>query len=147
MNESDREKSLERFVDRVLREQPLQSAPSTLAQRVFAEIQRRESLGWWQKGFQAWPPSARIAFAVASVALIAFAIEVPAWLTQVVDLEMPSSVSRGLALWHALMTIGSSISNSIPAQWIYAILGAIAMLYAACFGAGAAAYRALVATR
>jgi hypothetical protein len=52
-----------------------------------------------------------------------------------------------LALWQALMTIGSSISNSIPAQWTYAVLGVIAVMYATCFGAGAAAYRALLDNR
>jgi hypothetical protein len=43
MTDLDQEKSLERFVDRVLREQPLQSAPSSLAARVLAEIEQREA--------------------------------------------------------------------------------------------------------
>ena len=147
MNELDREKSLERFVDRVLRDQPLQRAPNTLAARVFAEIERREALAWWQSGFQAWPAFARLVFALASLALIAFAVEVPQWLMSTIDFDMPLGVSRGLALWQALMTVGSSLANGIPAQWIYAIFGTIAMMYAVCFGAGAAAYRTLVESR
>jgi hypothetical protein len=147
MNEIDREKSLERFVDRVLRDQPLQKAPHTLATRVFAEIERREAMSWWQIGFHAWPSSVRVLFAVASLALVAFAIEAPEWLSATVDLDMPASVSRGLALWQAVMTIGSSLAHGIPGQWVYAILGTIAVMYAVCFGAGAAAYRALVVSR
>jgi hypothetical protein len=143
MSETDREKALERLLDRVLREQPLQRAPSTLAARVFAEIERREALTWWRSGFSAWPAPARMAFALTSLALVAFAIELPAWLLDTIDpqLPMPIGVSRGFTLWQALTTIGSAIANSIPAQWVYAILGSIAMLYAICFGAGAAAYR------
>lgn len=147
MNELDREKSLERFVDRVLREQPLQKAPHTLAARVFAQIERREALAWWQIGFHAWPSYVRVLFAVTSLALVAFAIEAPEWLSATIDLDMPVGVSRGLALWQALVTIGSSIANGIPGQWVYAILGTIAVMYAVCFGAGAAAYRALVVSR
>ena len=147
MNELDREKSLERFVDRVLRDQPLQKAPSTLSARVFAEIERREALAWWQVGFHAWPAFARVLFAAASLALIAFAIEAPEWLMATIDLDMPIGVSRGLSLLQALMTIGSSIANGIPGQWVYVILGTIAVMYAVCFSAGAAAYRTLVASR
>ena len=147
MNESDRDKMLERLVDQVLREQPLQSAPHTLEQRVFAEIQRRAALAWWQQGFNTWPAAARVLFALASLALVAFAVEVPAWLASAVDMELPMGISRGLALWHALTTIGSSLADSIPMQWAYAIFGLIAVLYAVCFGAGAAAYRALVQAR
>lgn len=147
MNELDREKSLERYVDRLLRDQPLQKAPSTLAARVFAEIERREALAWWQSGFNAWPSVARLLFAMASLALIAVAVEAPEWLVKTIDLDMPVGVSRGLTLWQAAMTIGHSIANSIPGQWLYAVLGTIAVMYAVCFSAGAAAYRALVVSR
>jgi hypothetical protein len=146
MNQIDREKRLERFVGQVLREQPLLSAPASLEDKVFAKIARQESAGW-QRGFQAWPALARLGFALASVALIAFAIELPAWLSSTIDLDTPVGISRGLALLHALKTIGSSLSSGIPTLWVYAILSSIAALYAVCFGVGAAAYRALVPAR
>lgn len=147
MNEIDREKRLERFVDRVLREQPSLSAPRSLQDNVFAEIARRQASAWWQRGFAAWPASARIAFAIASFALVAFAIEVPAWLAGTIDVDTPVGISRGIALLHALQTIGSSLTSGVPAFWMYTILGSIAALYAVCFGVGAAAYRALVPAR
>ena len=146
MNELDREKKLERFVDEVLREQPLLTAPANLHDKVFAKLALQEA-SVWQRGFEAWPAIARIAFALASLALVAFAVEVPAWLASVVDLDTPVGVSRGLALLHALKTIGSSLSSGIPTFWVYAILSSIAALYAVCFGVGAAAYRALVPAR
>ena len=146
MNELEREKRLERFVDKVLREQPLLPAPSGLQDKVFARIAAREASAW-QRGFQAWPAFARVVFGLASLALVAFAIEVPAWLAGVIDLDTPVGVSRGLALLHALKTIGSSLSSGIPTFWIYAILSSIAALYALCFGVGAAAYRVLVPAR
>ena len=146
MNEFDQENKLERFVDEVLREQPLLSAPANLQNKVFAKIALQESR-LSQRGFEAWPAIARIAFALTSLALVAFAVELPAWLASVVDLDTPVGVSRGLALLHALKTIGSSISSGIPTVWVYAILSSIAALYAVCFGVGAAAYRALVPAR
>lgn len=147
MNELDHDKKLERFVDQVLREQPLLSAPPHLQDKVFAKIALQEASAWWQRGFAAWPALARVAFALASLALVAFAVEVPAWLASTVDLDTPVGVSRGLALVHALKTIGSSLSSGIPSFWVYAILSSIAALYAVCFGVGAAAYRALVPAR
>lgn len=146
MNERDHDKRLESFVDKVLREQPLLSAPPNLQDKVFASIAREEASAW-QRGFEAWPAFARVAFALASLALIAFAVEVPAWLASAVDLDTPVGVSRGLALVHALKTIGSSLSSGISTFWVYAILSSIAALYAVCFGVGAAAYRALVPAR
>jgi hypothetical protein len=147
MNKIDHEKRLERFVDQVLREQPLLSAPASLHDTVLAKIARQEAGAGWQRGFQAWPALARLGFALASLALIAFAIELPAWLSSTIDLDTPVGISRGLALLHALKTIGSSLSSGIPTLWVYAILSSIAALYAVCFGVGAAAYRALVPAR
>ena len=146
MNERDHDKRLERFVDKVLREQPLLSAPPSLQDKVFARIARQEASAW-QRGFEAWPVLARVAFTLASLALIAFAVEVPAWLASAVDLDTPVGVSRGLALVHALKTIATSLSSGISTFWMYAILSTIAALYAVCFGVGAAAYRALVPAR
>ena len=146
MNEQEHDKRLERFVDKVLREQPMLSAPPSLQDKVFARIARQEAIAW-QRGFEAWPVFARLAFALASLALIAFAVEVPAWLASAIDLDTPVGVSRGLALLHALKTIGSSLSSGISTFWMYAILSSIAALYAVCFGVGAAAYRAFVPAR
>jgi hypothetical protein len=143
MTQPDSEKSLERLVDGVLRQQPLRRAPADFAARVLGEIERRKARPWWQKGFQHWPLIARAGFCAASLVVMAFAIEIPEWLIHLFDSNLPLSVNRGIALWQALITIGTSIANSIPVYWIYGALAVVSVMYATCFGIGAAAYRTL----
>jgi predicted outer membrane lipoprotein len=147
MTEPNPDKSLESLVDRALRDQPLRRAPADLSARVLAAIERREARPWWQKGFQHWPIAARVGFCASSLLAAAFAIEIPMWLMQFLDSNMPLSVNRGIALWQALITAGSSVANSIPMYWIYGGLVVIGTMYATCFGIGAAAYRTLYENR
>lgn len=145
MTQRDPNESLERSIDRLLREQPLRRAPASLAERVLAEIARREARPWWQKGFQAWPAAARVLFCVACLGIVAFAVELPAWLVNALDSSLPQSLSRGIALWKTMVAIGGSISHIAPASWVYGAMALIALLYTAFFGAGIAAYRTLFA--
>lgn len=147
MTRPDSQEALEKFVDRVLREQPLRRAPADLPDRVLAIIEQRAARVWWQMSFNEWPTAARVLFILASIAIGALALEIPTWLMEALDARLPLSFSRGIALWQVMRTTSSSIASSLPMEWIYGIVISLAALYAAFFGVGAAAYRTLVHTR
>jgi hypothetical protein len=134
---------LESLIDKVLCDQPPIRAPEELSVRVFAAIERREMRLRQRKDFRSWPLAARIAFCIVSFGVIAFVIAGSSWLFGVLGSSVPLSVSRELALWQAAVTIGTSLVHSVPAYWFYAAVGAVAAVYVAFFGIGAAAYRTL----
>jgi hypothetical protein len=140
--------SLERFIDKALRDQPLQRAPRDLESKVMAAIAHRATAPWWQSSFRHWPVAARMLFLVASVGFVRLVLEAT---TLIIDPLNPSA--RGAALvaelsWiHGLFaTIGGALS-SLPSWWIYCGLTALGTLYLMLFGASAAAYRTLYASR
>lgn len=147
MTRPDPEEALQKFVDRVLREQPLRRAPADLSNRVLSIIEQRAARAWWQMGFNEWPAIARVLFIVASIAVGAVALEIPAWLMEALDLRFPMGFSRGIALWQVARTVMSSVASSIPMEWVYGAVAGIAALYATFFGVGAAAYRTLYQNR
>ena len=98
MTRPDSEAQLEKFIGRVLSEQPLRRAPADLSARVLAHIEQRAARAWWQMGFQEWPMLARILFLVASIGIGAFALEIPAWVFETINSQIPLSFSRGLAM-------------------------------------------------
>jgi hypothetical protein len=57
---------LERFIDKALRDQPLQRAPSDLQSKVMAAIAHRATTPWWRSSFAHWPMAARVLFLAAS---------------------------------------------------------------------------------
>ncbi len=143
MAHPDSEEKLEKFIGRVLREQPLRRAPADLSARVLGRIEQRAVRAWWQMGFREWPLPARTLFFLASIAVCAFALEIPAWVLEMLDARVPLSFSRGLAMWQVARSVFSSVAGSVPAYWIYGALAAIAALYSTFFAVGAAAYRTL----
>lgn len=147
MTRPDSEAQLEKFIGRVLSEQPLRRAPADLSARVLAHIEQRAARAWWQMGFQEWPMLARILFLVASIGVGAFALEIPAWVLETINSQIPLSFSRGLAMLQATRNAGASVLDSVPAYWIYGALGALAALYATFFAVSAAAYRTLYQNR
>src|ERR1700738_3597831 len=72
-HEASESQTLERLLDRALRELPLRRAPLTLESRVFGELQRRAALPWWRRSFAHWPLLARAAFLVICGVLIRLA--------------------------------------------------------------------------
>ncbi len=147
MTQPDSEARLEKFIGKVLSEQPLRRAPADLSARVLARIEQRAARAWWQMGFNEWPLSARVLFLLVSVVVAAFALEIPAWVLETIDAQMPINVSRGLALWHVARTVVANVAGSVPTQWVYGVLAAIAALYAMFFAVSAAAYRTLYQSR
>lgn len=145
---------IEKLVHRALGELPDRRAPRTLETRVLAEISRRAALPWWRQSFAHWPLAVRAGFFVLSAA-VAAALLAGLFLA----LRSAGSPAVAGALWQrfawldALRSAGSGtaqaagdVFGAIPQYWLYGTLAAIAALYAAIVGLGAAAYRAF-ATR
>jgi len=114
---NDRERKLELLIGRTLAELPPRRAPRSLQVNVLNEIERCAA----RTGFMRWPLLGRVAFVVACLGLAKLSLEATAW-----------SASH---MHHAL--------NVIPFNWVAGALGLAGILYAALFGLGALAYRAL----
>jgi hypothetical protein len=153
------EKNLERFIHSALRDLPPRRAPRSLESRVFAELERRAALPWWRQNFAHWPVAARAAFLVASAGLVKLVLMAIVWAMAGLDnAQFASALTPQVAGFQAVTDIAGAfattlantcgaILRNIPLQWLYVGAAAIAALYAALFGLGAAAYRALYAGR
>jgi len=144
--------ALETEVSRALREVPLRRAPSSLESRVIAEIIRREALPWWRQSFTRWPRPARAVFAVACGSLAA-ALLMASW-PFAPGGALAGAGARSARLWlpwaRSALTLvdvarelDAALVRAIPLDWLYGVLAAGTLLYAALFGLGAAAYRTL----
>lgn len=150
MNERyDRDQELERLLDRTLRELPAHRAPPTLESRVLGELERRASLPWWRHSFAHWPRAARTVFVVTCGGLSGLAFLGGAW--AVVGLRsLHDSGALSIPWAHQAMTImgvagelGALLTDAVSPAWVYDGLAVGAVLYAALFGLGVAAYRTL----
>jgi hypothetical protein len=151
----DPQEKLERLIQQTLREQPPRRAPRSLEQRVLAEIERRAALPWWRKSFVHWPVAARAGFVVLCAGLVKLAWTAGVWVTTGADtarfreaFAQPFSwMESGLAVVNAIMGFIEIMLRNIPPLWLYGGLVFFASMYAALFGLGAAAFRALRAER
>ncbi len=149
----DPSEQLERVMHRTLRQLPDRSAPATLEARVLAEIARRAAFPWWRKSFAHWPFTAKFLFLVACVGAVPIAWFAISWASSGVDsTSIRTALAQPLAWIHAASAVVQAIVNSfevvgrnIPALWLYGVLAFFAALYAALFGLGAAAYKAVQA--
>lgn len=143
--------SLEAFVHRALRELPAERAPADLEARVFAALQARRQLPWWQADWREWPVVPRVAvFAVAAVVAAGVA-----WLflagARAVD-------SFDLSAWIELHAPGLVVVRSVVATvvealalfvrtfqpWLLGLAVLVAGSYAALIALGSGLYRRLV---
>lgn len=156
MNPSpDSHDRLERTIHRALRDLPPRRAPRSLEERVLAEIARQAALPWWRKSFVHWPLPARVGFLVLSTAIAGLVLVLTVWggaglealPLRAVFAQQFTWMEHGLTVLHALRGFGEIIARNVPPVWFYAVLAFIASLYAAFFGLGAAAYKALYAQR
>ncbi len=150
MNElPEKSDPLEQLLDRTLRPLPLRRAPPALQSRVLEELQRRAARPWWRRSFAHWPSAARAAFVLVCLALVGMVILGGNWTAATVQSLHASgalSLSSGrqaLAIMTAAAELATLFARAVPPAWIYAGLAAGAVLYAALFGLGAAAYRTL----
>jgi len=139
---------LERFIDKALRDQPLQRASSDLENKVLAAIAHRAVTPWWRSSFAHWPMAARVLFLVASAVFVKLGLDAAALVIGPID-----PAARGAALFaelawiHALFASIGAILRSLPSLWIYCGLFVLGALYLTLFGVSAAAYRTLYASR
>ena len=148
------ERELERFIGRVLSQQPLREAPANLEARILQRLAEEAARPWWQQGFSRWPWSARLLFLALGAGLVRVSFLTLGRLDvlwQAVQQTAPVDTARaGLQLisnlGHALQTLGNMVTQGIPQAWIYGVVGVARFLYAALFGLGAAAFRSVIDT-
>lgn len=139
---------LERFVDKALRDQPLQRAPSDLESKVMAAIAQRASTPWWRTSFAHWPLAARVLFLVASAGFVKLGLDAAALVIGPLDPAARSAALFAELAWiHALFTSTVAVLRSLPSSWIYGGAVVLGALYLMLFGVSAAAYRTLYASR
>jgi hypothetical protein len=139
---------LERFIDKALRDQPLQRAPSDFESKVMAAIAHGAVTPWWRSSFAHWPMAARVLFLVASAVFVKLGLDAAALVIDPID-----PAARGAALFaelawvHALFVAIGAVVRSLPSWWIYGGVAVLGALYLMLFGVSAAAYRTLYASR
>lgn len=152
MNPSpDHEKQLEQLIHRTLKELPARRAPRSLEQRVLAELSHRAALPWWHKSFVHWPLPVRAAFLVASLAIIKLVLMATVWAMAGFDAAaLQGAFAQPIAWWESGRAVLNATTGfveimlrNIPPLLLYGGLAFLAFVYAALFGLGAAAYKAL----
>jgi len=141
---------VEQLVHRELRDLPVRRAPRTLEARVLAAIEHRASIPWYHKSWSHWPAGLRAAFVGVGTGITAAAVAAFYLLAQGAESgALTAAASEKFSALTALYNIGvwavdftGRSLGSIPPLWLYGGLSVLAALYAACFGLGAAAYRA-----
>jgi len=148
------ERALEQFIGTVLRQQPPRQAPATLEARVWRELAQREAQSWWLAGFNRWPVAARalcvpVGAALVWLSFLATARLLTLW--QALQVSAPANAAQSGWRWfeslgQALQAIGNLVTHAVPQWLLYGGAGLALLMYAACFGLGAAAFRTLFVT-
>jgi hypothetical protein len=147
---------LEQLVHRELRALPARKAPGTLEARVLAAIEHQAAVAWYHKSWSYWPAGVRGAF-LAVATTIAGAMIYGGYkafagadaTAHAVTAEVGERFAFFSQLYHGLrwtIELGNSVVSTIPSLWLYGGLAFAAVIYAAFFGLGAAAYRTLYRT-
>jgi hypothetical protein len=147
----DSQEKLEQFVHHTLRALPPRRAPRSLEQRVLAELARRAALPWWRQSFGHWPQPAQAAFLLASLSGAVAVFLGTGWAMAGFDTaQFQGALAQPVAWWAGGQSVFNAISGffeimlrNIPPLWLYGSLAFVATMYAALFGLGAAAYKAL----
>src|SRR3954471_10805352 len=142
----DKRQQLESLIDETLRKQPLRRAPQDLEANVLAMIERQMSRSWWQSGFARWPMAARAGFALLSIGLVKLAILLGVWVGGGFK-SVASLISDATDWIYPLAHTVTSVTDRIPAIWLYGGLVSICSAYVMLFGVGMAAYRTMYGTR
>jgi hypothetical protein len=153
MNPSEnRNDPLERLIGEALRDLPPRRAPQSLESRVFAELERRAALKWWQRSYSEWPLAVRLAFVLACIGVGSVAVRICGWFFGGVESSatwsgVASEITPAATSVRAVAGALSFIAQSVPTMWIYGGVAGLALLYVTLFGIGAAAYRTLYSSR
>jgi hypothetical protein len=133
----------------MLRDLPARRAPGSLESRVLRELERRIGLPWWRRGFAQWPLAARAAFVAVCIVVIGLSFLDGSWAITAARalIDLGSGPMRGnhpaIAAMASTFESAMLLLHVMPAPWLYSGLAVGALLYAALFGLGAAAYRTL----
>ncbi len=147
------QRSLEKAIDDLCKQQPLRKAPADLYSRVMREVQLRKALPWWRKSFLHWPLMMQVAFVLAALVTAKLALVCTDWVSShwfassKVVKESASLIQGADTVITVSHSVSSSLSHAIPASWLYAALGIGAFLYLVLFGVGVATYKTLYAAR
>ena len=120
---------LEQSITELLRQQPLQRAPATLALRVIAAIEQRQ-----RSAFQRWPLAVRIGFVVFTGLAAHLSIEL-------VRLMGAGFTAPRAPLAAVLIEATLAASRHLPSLWTYGALGISILVYGGIFGIATAMYR------
>lgn len=151
----DSQEKLAREIHQALRSLPARRAPSSLAGRVLAEIERREALPWWRRSFIHWPAAAQVAFVALSLVLVRYAFAFGSWVLDGFEgIRFREAAAAPLAWFDKGSTVVDAIggfleimNRTLPPLWLYGGLALFAAAYVTLLGLGAAAYKALHAQR
>jgi hypothetical protein len=146
MNDRDEaDLRLERVVDQALHQLPMRRAPLDLESRVLGELARRAAMPWWQRSFLQWPRAARVL--LLGVCTVLGGLTIVGGARIVVNLgpalRPAHELDRAVALLSTSKDLIATLVGTIPTMWIYEGLALAAILYAALFALGAAAYSTL----
>jgi hypothetical protein len=146
---------LERLIHRTLRDLPARRAPGSIEQRVLAEIARRAALPCGGRSLRTGR-CRPAGFFLLCLGLVILALMGGVWIMAGFDsaqfkeaFAQPfSAVERVLVVAFApSLDSSTSCSGTFPPLWLYGTLVLFASMYAALFGLGAAAYKALLVHR
>jgi len=147
--------TLEARIDRLLRAQPVQSAPRDLVEVVYARLEQRHALPWWRQSYRAWPVSMRVLFLIASVLaawlphLLSATNSPAAALAHLATLHVTDPMWLRSVVWwfewfaalsHVLSGAMAALPR-IPMFWIYGGLALLAACYATLTGFLAVLFR------
>ena len=140
------DEKLERLVGQVLREQPLQRAPTSLEARVLGELATRARLPWWRRGIATWPASVRIPVIAGCAVCVPLVWVLSLWLAERMVSVAAGPLTTLRDATHAATSFGTitgHIIQSIPREWLVGGLIATATLYASLFALIAVGYSLL----
>lgn len=151
MNRKMTPEELEQFIHQQLRGLPPRKAPRSLESRVMAALEHQAAIAWYHKSWNHWPAAIRAAFLAVGTGVAGAAVTAFYLMTVGVDVgAVANEVGSHFEWLTKLVGAGAWVINfinyfvgSIPSVWLYTGVATVAALYAAFFGLGAAAYRAL----
>jgi hypothetical protein len=149
------ENKLESLIDREMKLLPHVSAPTSLALRVMAAIERRAHLPWYRRSWQFWPRPIQLSSVAAAMAVFALACYGTWLFRQSVPYasahqDVHSWFSGLGALANAFYTLFGALVISIKKLGTGFLIGcacAIAFGYVMCLGLGTVCFRLALARR
>jgi hypothetical protein len=119
------EESLERLLDRELKQLPDLPAPGSLVHRVMLAVHRRESLPWYRRAWPTWPAGLQVvailalsAFAGALMALTVYPEWLPGWNSLAGSIQqwtapVQSLLAQGEALFSGLFVAFKAVGRQV----------------------------------